>query len=170
MDPFCGTGTILIEGGLIAKNIAPGINRSFNSEKWTLFHSSDWPSERENARGLIKNDAEYRIFGSDINPKALSIANKNIHLAGLSNIFVQKRSIMEVSSRFDCGKLITNPPYGERLEDEQTIEGLYQEMGQVFRREFPYWSYYILSSNEEFDYFFGAKSTKNRKSLSPRTK
>ncbi len=165
MDPFCGTGTILIEAGLIARNMAPGLNRSFNSEKWHRMSPDVWATARREATDCIKKESDYRIYGSDNNPKALSIANKNIELAGLTNIFVQKRELTEISSRFEQGKIIANPPYGERLETgpDLEIDQLYEQMGHIFREQFPLWSYYILTSHEAFDRVFGKKSTKNRK-------
>jgi len=163
MDPFCGTGTLLIEAGLIARNMAPGLNRGFNSEKWAVIDRSFWSDAKTEAEDLIKKDAEYRIYGSDKDARVLSIANKNIDLAGLSSIFVQKRELTEISSRFDRGKIVTNPPYGERLEDKNASEKLYKQMGEVFMREFPAWSYYVLTSNDSFEWCFGKQSTKHRK-------
>ena len=162
MDPFCGTGTILIEAGLMANNIAPGLERRFNSENWDAIDRHLWTSTITEARDLIKKDASYRIYGSDHNAKALAIANKNIELAGLSNIFVQKRELHEISSRFDYGKIICNPPYGERLSEIKEVELLHQDMGRIFKEKFPLWSYYILTAHEQFETIFG-KATKNRK-------
>ena len=163
MDPCCGTGTILIEAGLIGRNIAPGLNRTFLSESWDIIPQKHWEDANTKAKDSIKKDVKFRIYGSDINYKALSVANKNIELAGLSDIFVQKRDISEISSRFDQGKIITNPPYGERLSEQEDVVKLYQNMGKKFRQEFPDWSYYILSGNDEFQSHFGGKATKNRK-------
>lgn len=163
IDPLCGTGTLLIEAGLIAKNIAPGLHRSFNSEKWEAIPSSYWKTARTEALDLIKKDASFRIYGSDKNPIALSIANKNIALAGLSDIFVQKLDINEVSSRFEVGKIVTNPPYGERLDDLPSVEQLYRDMGKIFLSRFSGWSYYILTPHDTFEQLFGKHSTKHRK-------
>lgn len=106
---------------------------------------------------------KYRVFGSDNNGRALSTARQNIELAGLSDIFVQKLPMNEVRSRFDCGKIITNPPYGERLSEQKEVEKLYNEMGTTFRENFYNWHYYILSSQPDFETHFDDKSTKNRK-------
>ncbi|RAP31448.1 RNA methyltransferase [Candidatus Marinamargulisbacteria bacterium SCGC AG-343-D04] len=163
MDPFCGTGTLLIEAGLIAKNIAPGLNRSFCSERWSCIDSAHWRYVRQEARDLIKKDAKYRIYGSDNNARALSIANKNIELAGLPDVFVQKRELSEISSRYEQGRIITNPPYGHRLEEQPDIDLLYQEMGRVFKEKFPLWSYYVLTSCDYFEELFGRESNKHRK-------
>lgn len=163
LDPFCGTGTLLIEAGLMAKNCAPGINRSFSSEQWAAIPKSAWQSAREEAKSAVKQSVKYRIYGSDHDPKAISIAQKNIELAGLNDIFIQKRDIKEVASRFDKGRIITNPPYGERIQTVQEAEILIQQMGNVFLSRFPQWSYYILSAHESFENLFGKSATKNRK-------
>ncbi len=162
LDPFCGTGTLLIEAGLIGRNIAPGLNRTFLAQSWDLIPEQAWITETENAKDSITK-TEYRIFGSDHNHKTLEVANKNLELAGLSDIHVQKRDISEIGSRFDQGKIITNPPYGERLSEQKDVNKLYKKMGTIFRKQFPDWSYYILNSNEDFPHFFGNKATKNRK-------
>ena len=164
MDPFCGSGTIVIEAGLIAKNIAPGLNRSFNAESWSCVDTALWAEARQEAKDLMTPDQDCRIFGSDNEPRALSIATKNIALAGLSeSVFVQNRSLSDISSRFDRGKLVTNPPYGQRLDELHDVEALYKEMGSVFRASFADWSYYILTAHEGFERFFGKRSTKHRK-------
>jgi len=163
LDPFCGTGTILIEAGLLAKNIAPGLNRSFNSEKWQVMGKQRWVDAKAHAQSLIKLDAPCQIYGSDINGKTLSAARVNIDRAGLIDIHVQKLPVSEISSRFAKGRIIANPPYGERLSDRPQVEALYREMGAVFRMQFPEWSYYVLTANDHFESLFGQKSDKNRK-------
>lgn len=163
LDPLCGTATILIEAGLIAKNIAPGLNRGFESESWAIIPKKLWKDARDTAKDAILPKAESRIYGSDNNPRTLDIARKNIQLAGLDNVFVQTLPVQQVQSRFDVGKIITNPPYGARLSDLEATERLYKEMGQVFSKEFKQWSYYILSPHERFDRAFGRKYNKNRK-------
>jgi putative N6-adenine-specific DNA methylase len=165
IDPFCGTGTLLIEAGLIACNIAPGLNRSFISQKFKCIESKYFDTAYEEAHDSILKDVSFRIYGSDINPKVLSIANKNIELAGLSNIFVQKRELQDISSRFDRGKIITNPPYQERLDTPgyDSSEELYKMIGSVFSENFSEWDYGVLSDNEDFEDYFGQKSRKKRK-------
>lgn len=163
LDPFCGTGTILIEAGLIAKNIAPGLNRTFSSQQWASIDSAHWKAAKQEAQDSINHDISYRIYGSDNNSRALAIANKNIELAGLSDIFIQKRDLKEISSRFEQGRIITNPPYGHRLDEQVEIDMLYQDMGAVFKKQFPLWSYYILTSCDYFEDLFSRKSNKHRK-------
>ncbi len=163
LDPMCGTGTLLIEAGLMAKNIAPGLNRSFGSEQWPLIPQALWRETRQNAKDAITPDAPMRIYGSDHDPKSLEISRKNSQMAGLTDIFTQRRDITEIASRFDRGKIITNPPYGERMQEQEEVELLYKEMGQRFRSHFPHWSYYILTPHDDFETLFGAESTKHRK-------
>ncbi len=163
LDPLCGTATILIEAGLIAKNIAPGLYRSYACEGWKTMSEKRWEDAREAAEAAIKHDAEYRIFGSDRNARVLDIARKNIQIAGLDKIFVQTLPVKDIQSRFETGKIITNPPYGARLSDLEQVELLYAEMGEVFLERFQHWSYYILTPHDRFERLFGARSTKHRK-------
>ncbi|RAP34814.1 RNA methyltransferase [Candidatus Marinamargulisbacteria bacterium SCGC AAA071-K20] len=163
MDPMCGTGTLLIEAGLIAKNIAPGLKRKFISEYWRALSPEIWEKERSLAREQIKHDVKPRILGSDIDSGVLSIARENIAIAGLDDIFVQTLDMEDSSSRYERGKVITNPPYGERLGDREDAEKLYKKMGKSFRKNFKGWHYYVLTSNEEFETMFGKRCTRKRK-------
>lgn len=170
LDPFCGTGTLLIEAGLIAQNIAPGLHRSFNSEQWSLLPKPVWEKARTDANDLIKKDCTYHIYGSDNNEKALTIAKKNSQLAGLKNIVIEKKSLNDLSPEFETGKIITNPPYGNRLSNEEEINNLYSEMGNKFLSQFTNWSYYILTPSDNFEYLFGKTATKHRKVYNGGTK
>ena len=163
IDPMCGTGTLLIEAGLIAKNIAPGLNRSFAAETWSCIPKKLWANARQQAKLAIKQDAEFRIYGSDTNHTALSVARKNITLAGLDGIYVQKLPVAELDSRFKKGKIITNPPYGERLGDEYEVDALYEEFGDVMAKNFPDWHVYAITPHEDFEELFGRKATRKRK-------
>jgi putative N6-adenine-specific DNA methylase len=163
IDPMCGSGTLLIEAGLMAKNIAPGLHRSFVSETWNCFPEKVWFEERSKASEAVDENAKFRIFGSDENGEALSIARENMEIAELSNIYVQKLSLKDLQSRFETGKIITNPPYGERLQEKEEVEDLYSTMGDHLRNKFKNWSYYILTSHKEFERHFGKKATKRRK-------
>ena len=125
-DPCCGSGTVLIEGAMLANNIAPGINRNFDVDRWGFVPESVWMSERERCRDLIKTDTDFVAFGTDIDPHAIELTNKNA-----SNINVDKfirTSVCDVA-RFnpttERGTLITNPPYGERMLDIKAAEKLY---------------------------------------------
>lgn len=163
IDPFCGSGTIPIEAAMIGLNIAPGINRSFISDKWRWVGSKLWKQAVEEAKQLRLNDVELNIQGYDIDGNVLKIARRNAALADLEGkIHFQQRDVKELSSRDRYGFIITNPPYGERLSDLKEVESIYREMGKVFSK-LETWSFYIITSHEEFERFFGKKANKKRK-------
>lgn len=163
IDPMCGTGTILIEAALMAHNIAPGLNRTSISENWSLLPINSWKRYRKEAGEQIDRTIKPRILGSDNNGKALKIARENIEIASVETVFVQKLDVTECRSRYEKGKLVTNPPYGERLGEKQEAEVLYEDLGVLCRDHFPNWNYYILTSHPEFEDFFGKKATRKRK-------
>lgn len=163
IDPLCGTGTLLIEAGLIAKNIAPGLNREFNSHQWEVLPKAMWNKAETEAKDLIKQNAKFDISGSDKNKTALEVARKNTSIAELPEITIREAELRDLSSDVSRGKIVTNPPYGERLNDIKEAEALYKEMGRVFKREIADWSYYIITPNEHFERLFGEKATKRRK-------
>ncbi|RAP33178.1 RNA methyltransferase [Candidatus Marinamargulisbacteria bacterium SCGC AG-410-N11] len=163
IDPMCGTGTILIEAGMIAQNIAPGLNRSFASEQWKIIPSKLWNNTRQEAIAAKNNHTNFTILGSDINGRSLNIARKNIELANVTNINVQTLPLSEFNSRHKFGKIITNPPYGDRLNQDINIHDLYTEMGAIFKDNIPDWSYYIITPHEQFEQLFNKKATKRRK-------
>lgn len=161
-DVFCGSATIPIEAALIARNIAPGLNRSFTAESWPGFDEDIWEQVRDGARKSI-NKKEVSILASDIDGRILKIARQNIEKAGVADcISVQKLPMQEFTSRKKCGVIISNPPYGERLGDKEDMEGMYKEFGSMFRK-LDNWSLFALTSYEEFQRFFAAKADKNRK-------
>ena len=162
-DPFCGTGTICIEAGLIAENRAPGLTRSFVSEEWPAIPKKLWQNAREDAQAQIKRDVDFNIIGSDRNQRSLETAKKNADLAGLKTIHFEQRQLIDVKPHGENGKIICNPPYGQRLGNEEDIKLLYQDMGQLFFEQFPDWTYYVLTAHEEFESLFGKKSRKHRK-------
>lgn len=161
-DPLCGSGTIPIEAALIGKNIAPGINREFAGEAWPNFNKSIWNKVRDEARGSINNE-EFRILASDINGSVLKTARENALKAGVSDLIAfQKLDVKDFSSQKKYGCIICNPPYGERLGEKKQVEELYKTMGKVFSN-LNEWSYFILTSYDEFQNLFGRKADKNRK-------
>jgi putative N6-adenine-specific DNA methylase len=162
LDPCCGSGTILIEAGMMAQNIAPGLNQRFCSESWPIMAGNCWQDARDNAESQ-KKATPFRIYGSDINPNILKTARINIKAVGIDGIFVETKPISDIRSRFQKGKIICNPPYGIRLEDEATAKALYGQMNTVFNQYFPDWDYYILSGNTSFEDYFNQKATKKRK-------
>ncbi|SDB90925.1 putative N6-adenine-specific DNA methylase [Pelagirhabdus alkalitolerans] len=163
VDLFCGSGTILIEAALIGQNIAPGFNREFASESWELVSDKEWNAAFEEAESLANYDQPLDITGTDLNPKMIEIAKQNAIEAGLADLITWKQ--ME-SSDFKPSKpngyLISNPPYGERMSDRESVEKMYRQLGETMR-DHPSWSSYIITSHEGFEKLFGAKATKKRK-------
>lgn len=163
IDPFCGSGTIPIEAALMGLNIAPGLNRSFASEKWPNLPKHLWEEARQEARELAQFDRSLSIIGTDIDPQALKIARRNAEAAGLSElIHFQASPLQDLSSKRKYGKIICNPPYGERIGERKEVEALYKEMGRVFGT-LDTWSFYVLTSHPDFERLFGRPATKKRK-------
>jgi putative N6-adenine-specific DNA methylase len=148
VDPMCGTGTILIEAAMIARNIAPGVNRRFASEDWHI----------------IDYEKEVKIYGSDLNGETIETAIENAKLAGVENdILFEQKHLLELESMAEYGSLITNPPYGERLSDLDQVEKLYRTLGDICRMRLKKWSYYIITSHDGFEKLFDKRADKNRK-------
>ncbi|WP_125153534.1 THUMP domain-containing class I SAM-dependent RNA methyltransferase [Clostridium rectalis] len=168
-DPFCGSGTIAIEAAMIGKNIAPGLNRSFVSEQWDIIPQDLWQDIRKFARNSI-NDKEFRILASDISGKVVKTARENAKKAGVEDyIAFQKLDVADFSSKKKRGYIITNPPYGERIGQLNEVENLYKTMGNTFKK-LNDWSYFVITSYENFEKCFGKKSDKNRKLYNGRLK
>ncbi|BDR63316.1 THUMP domain-containing class I SAM-dependent RNA methyltransferase [Clostridium tetani] len=168
-DPFCGSGTIPIEAAMIGKNIAPGLNRNFVSEDWDIIPKNLWQDMRKYARNSI-NDKEFRILASDINGRVLKTARDNAEKAGVTDyITFQRMDMKEFRNKKRYGFIITNPPYGERIGNAKEVENLYEDMGRTFQ-ELKDWSYFVITSYEDFENCFGEKSDKNRKLYNGRIK
>ena len=162
-DPMCGSGTIIIEGAMMAANIAPGLNRSFSAERFGVIPRNVWEEERERARSLVRECNDFEAFGSDIDPKAVEIAKINAQRAGVSDkVNFSVGDVKKFAPKSEKGTLICNPPYGERLLDLSECEAIYREMGKVFAQRHG-WSYSIISPDEEFEAAFGRKADKRRK-------
>jgi putative N6-adenine-specific DNA methylase len=164
VDPFCGSGTIPIEAAMMAANIAPGMNRNFTAESWThIIDKQNWIDVRDEARDEILTDVETDIQGYDIDPEMIDIARINAKKAGVENmIHFQARDIADLSHRKKYGFIITNPPYGERLEDKAAMPALYTQIGKSFNA-LDTWSYFIITSFEDAQKYIGRKADKNRK-------
>lgn len=164
VDPFCGSGTIPIEAALIGCNIAPGMNRSFISENWTsLIEKKTWYKAIEEANDIQITPKDMVIQGYDIDGEIIKAARQNSRLAEVEQyIHFQQRPVSELSHNKKYGFIITNPPYGERLEDKKELPALYKEMGLSFK-ELDSWSYYIITSYEDVQKYIGRKADKNRK-------
>ncbi len=161
-DPFCGSGTIPIEAALIAKNRAPGLDRSFSAANWRIFDAKLWQQAREEARSREFN-GDYRIIGSDIDPNALAIARENAERAGVADIVrFEKADATKFDRVTDNGIIITNPPYGERIMEKQEAESLYRSFGAAWQQT-QNWKLYLLSSHTEFERTFGRTADKKRK-------
>lgn len=163
IDPFCGSGTIPIEAALIGQNIAPGMNRDFISEQWPVIPKENWHRARKETHDLARFDIPLPIRGADMDEHVLKYARQNAEEAGLEEqIHFQRMPVSELSSSKKYGKIICNPPYGERLGNSQEIMSLYREMGKVFAK-LDTWSFYIITSYEDFERLFGRTASKKRK-------
>ena len=164
IDPFSGSGTIPIEAALMAKNIAPGLNREFDFEKWPLIKNSDIKEVKEEAKSLIKEDVEPRLIaGYDIDENMVSMGRYHAKHAGVSDIIhFQQMDFKDFSTNRKYGYIIANPPYGMRMSDETDIEKLYSIMGNKLL-PLDTWSYYILTAYEQFEQVFGKEASKRRK-------
>jgi putative N6-adenine-specific DNA methylase len=163
IDPFCGSGTIPIEAALIGQNIAPGFNREFVSESWNWIPSKVWEDVRTEAEDLANYDQPLDITGSDIDHRMVKIAQENANEAGFGDlIHFKQMQVKDISTKKEYGVIVGNPPYGERLGEKKEVEQMYKEMGQAFSI-LDTWSIYILTSNEEFEQFYGKPATKKRK-------
>ena len=163
VDPMCGSGTILIEAAMMGLNMAPGLNREFISEKWRTIDKKIWWDTRRDAFDQMNEDLDFKIYGYDIDPETIEIAKENAEIAGVADyIEFAVADATEFKSDEEYGFIVTNPPYGERLESEESVKLLYKELGYAFRR-LKNWSYYLITSFEEFEYEFGQEATKKRK-------
>ena len=164
IDPFCGSGTFPIEAAMIAANIAPGMNRNFTAEKWTNFIDRQlWYDAVDEAQDNINKDIVTRIEGYDIDEEMVKIARENAKRAGVSKLVkFGIRPAGELTSNDEYGFVITNPPYGERLEEKAVLPEIYGGFGKAFKK-MPTWSAYMITSWEDTEKYFGKKADKNRK-------
>ncbi|MFV0560551.1 MAG: class I SAM-dependent RNA methyltransferase [Enterococcus sp.] len=162
-DPVCGSGTLCIEAALIGHNIAPGFNRDFACEEWDWFEDAIFDKVRTDADEQADYDVELDITGADINGRMVEIARANAEEIGLGDsITFKQEAVKDFKTDKEYGVIVANPPYGERLGEEEVVRKLYKEMGNVFR-PLKTWSKYILTSDLAFEEFYGAKATKKRK-------
>ena len=164
VDPFCGSGTFPIEAAMIAANIAPGMNREFLAEQWThLIPKREWYDAVDDAGSRVDDQIETDIQGYDIDGDIVKAARENARSAGVDHlIHFQQREVAKLSHPKKYGFVITNPPYGERLEDKKALPALYREIGDAFRR-LDSWSEYVITSYEQAEKYIGRKADKNRK-------
>lgn len=164
VDPFCGSGTFPIEAAMIGANIAPGMNREFTAEGWKNFVDKKcWYRAVSEAQDLITDDISMDIQGYDIDDDAVRIARANAREAGVDHlIHFQQRPVSELRHPKKYGFVITNPPYGERLEEKSALPALYTQIGEAYAR-LDAWSCYILTSYTDTERYMGRKADKNRK-------
>ncbi len=162
LDPFCGSGTIVIEAALAALNRAPGLHRSFSAEKWGCIPAEVWRQERTAAMDR-EFRGEYRIFGSDNDPRSLNLAVANAKKAGVGGLIrFSEADATRLKLPEACGVMVCNPPYGERMMEQRSAQRLYQELGRHMKN-CSGWKQYIISSEPEFERYYGRKADKKRK-------
>ncbi len=164
VDPFCGSGTFCIEAAMMAANIAPGLNRDFICQEWShLIPKKTWYDVISEANDLIDIDINTDIQGYDIDNKVIKVARHNAQVAGVDSlIHFQQRAVKDLSHPKKYGFIITNPPYGERLEDADTLPAIYTDFGNQYKK-LDSWSAFFITSYEDAQRYFGAAATKNRK-------
>lgn len=162
-DPFCGSGTILIEAALIGWNIAPGLRRKFNAEAWPNVAPALWEIAKEEAYDLLQDDKPLNIVGSDIDREAIESSLRNLRSAGMSkDIKVNVMPVSDITPEGDYGCIITNPPYGERIGTLQEIDKLTKDLGRIAKK-LDNWSHFIITPDKTFETTFGRKADKRRK-------
>ncbi|ANZ68816.1 THUMP domain-containing class I SAM-dependent RNA methyltransferase [Pediococcus claussenii] len=163
VDPVCGSGTILIEAALIGQNIAPGFNRAFQCENWDWVPESTSREVRDEADMQANYDIDLKLQGFDIDQNMIEIAQNNAQEAGLGDLITFKQqAVKDFTTQDERGVMIGNPPYGERLSDRDQVRKLYEQLGEV-TKNLPFWSKYFLTSDLEFEKFYGERATKKRK-------
>ncbi len=164
IDPFCGSGTFPIEAAMIAANIAPGLNRDFTAESWSgIIPKKEWYEAVTEANDMVNTNIETDIQGYDLDGDVIKIARRNAENAGVDNlIHFQQRDVAKLSHPKKYGFIITNPPYGERLEEKEALPAIYSALGRQFA-QLDSWSAYVITSYQDIEKYFGRKADKNRK-------
>ena len=161
-DPLCGSGTIPIEAALIAKNRAPGLNRRFAAEGFAWMQPEVWTAVKDEAKDL-EFRGDYRILGSDNDPKCVSLAMANARKAGVSDcIKFRDGDATKMDLPAESGIIVCNPPYGQRMMEQQSAQRLYAAMGRHWKYA-DGWKKYIITSEPEFEHYFGRRADKKRK-------
>ncbi|WP_424474903.1 THUMP domain-containing class I SAM-dependent RNA methyltransferase [Oceanobacillus kimchii] len=163
IDPFCGSGTLLIEAALIGQNIAPGFNREFAAEDWGWIRQRHWDQAFQEAEDYAKYDQPLNIVGSDIDHRMIETSKANALEAGLGELITWKQmQVKDMSIKKPNGYIITNPPYGQRLSDKAEVEKMYRDLGEIMNQQ-PSWSVYTITAFDKFEQAYGKKATKKRK-------
>jgi putative N6-adenine-specific DNA methylase len=162
-DPFCGSGTIPVEAAMIGWNIAPGLRRSFPAEAWSAIPAALWKEAREEAYDLLRDEVPLEITGSDIDPKAIEVAQAAAKSAGLGKeIRFVVSPVAKARPEGEYGCLITNPPYGERLGDRDEATLALRQLGSIASQQ-PTWSHFVITPSKQVEHYFGKPSSKKRK-------
>lgn len=170
LDPFCGSGTIPIEAALIAKNIAPGLDREFDAEKWPKVKKEYWDEAKKEAFSKIDHDVKLNILGADTDKRSILRARDNAANLGLEDdITFFMKDMRDIDIQDDYGVIISNPPYGERIGEMEEVHQLYEDFGNKYR-ELDTWSIYIITSDEDFEKVYGKKADRKRKLYNGRIK
>ena len=164
VDPFCGSGTFPIEAAMMAANMAPGMNRSFLAEEWrNVIKRKCWYEAMDEAGDLVEEDVQVDIQGYDVDGDIVKAARSNAQSAGVDHmIHFQQRPVSALSHPKKYGFIISNPPYGERIEEKENLPALYKEIGERFAA-LDAWSMYLITSYEDAQKYIGRKADKNRK-------
>lgn len=162
-DPFCGSGTLVVEAAFLAMNIAPGFRRQFAAEDWPQSPGKLWAQERDRAQSLERRGSGFHGVGYDLDPSAVELATENARRAGVAeHITAFQRDIRDFQEPGEFGCVVCNPPYGQRLLDQREAASLYREMGRVFQPRRG-WSFGIITPEEDFERLFGRPADKRRK-------
>ncbi len=162
-DPCCGSGTLLIEGAMLARNMAPGLGRGFVSENWAVFPRELWQERRKAARAKADKTIPFRCVGGDVDRKMVAMAMDNAKRAGVADCMeVHQKDLRDFTLDTPRGMVVANPPYGERLLDQEQARALYQAMGKVFKKQAG-WRYFVIAPDKEFESLFGRPADKRRK-------
>jgi putative N6-adenine-specific DNA methylase len=163
VDPVCGSGTLPIEAALLGHQIAPGFKRKFLCEDWSWMPAELAQEVRDEAADLADYDRKLQIFGFDIDGKMIAISRLNARQAGLSKeIYFKQQAVKDFKTTLENGVIVANPPYGKRLSDQASVHQLYQQLGAAFR-PLTTWNKYILTSDLDFEKYYGKKAAKRRK-------
>ena len=169
-DPFCGSGTILIEAAMIGRNIAPGIDREFDAQYWPAIGEDVFKKERREALNRIDHSVKLHLLGSDIDKRSILRARDNAENMGVKDdIQVFMKDMRDVDLEDNYGVVVTNPPYGERMGELGEIEELYLDFGRKMK-DFETWSVYLLTSYERFEKLYGKRADRKRKLYNGRIK
>lgn len=163
VDPCCGSGTLPIEAALLGRNQAPGLQRRFTAEAWRRVPPALWEAAREEARDLVDLEVDLSISGSDLDPEAIALAERHAAAAKVAgDLTLTLRNLVDLRLPAGPGKVVVNPPYGERMGNAASAEALYRRLGEL-ARDSTGWGFFVLTAHPQFERFFGRRATRARK-------